>query len=179
MKALFSTIIATVLFFNFVIAQGTATQNVKVNVPNVALVNVAGPTNGVTLSLTAPGTAGDWLTAGPTASNNESYLNVSSVKKSNERTISVKAAGVANGLTLKVASAAVKNAKGTLGAPGSEITLTTSDQTLISGIKSGYTGTGPGNGFQLTYTLGVDDNNLAELQMQEESVVIVTYTISE
>ena len=179
MKALFSTIIVSMFFFVNAFAQGTATQTVKVNVPSVALISVAEPTGGLTLELKAPTIAGEWLTAGTSATNSESYLNVSSVKKINNRTIAVKATGIADGLTLKVESATVKNATGALGTPGSEITLTSSDQTLISGIKSGYTGTGLDNGFQLTYTLGVDASKLGDLTEQTTASVVITYTITE
>lgn len=180
MKALFSTIIATVLFFNFSIAQSdnTSGHSIALNVPTVALVEVVNDAS-VSLSLTAPENAGEWFDQ---VTDNSSYLNVSSVVvKNGTRSINVKSTEIPAGLILKVSAEKVSS-RGNLGSVNSDpIVLSTSDVGIITGIKTGYTEVGTGYGFRLTYSLDADLSTDATIESLESvnTAVTVTYTITE
>lgn len=181
MKALFSTIIVSLFFFVNAFAQGSSTNHiVAVSVPQVALVNVVAPSTGITLSLTAPTTAGDWFAP---VTNSLAFLQVSSVKTSetSSRDINVKATGIPSGLVLKVeaaGSSSGKGGRGTVVAGG--VVLDGDDAPLVEGITTGFTGSSANNGFQLTYTLSADEteDNVDDL-VSGASNVTVTYTITE
>lgn len=179
MKALFSTIIVSMFFFVNAFAQGTATQVVKVNVPSVALIDVVQPAGGISLTLTAPEAAGDWLTAGTSATSSNTYLNLSSVKNDKDRKITVEGEDIPSGLNLTVKATAAGTNNGNLGSAGDEVILTGSAQEIVTGITSGYSGKGSSKGFQITYTLSVDTENLSSLTVQDENEITVTYTITE
>lgn len=182
MKALFSTIIATVLFFNFAIAQSgkESSHVVTLKVPTVALVNVVS-TNPINLELVKPTTAGAWFDKVTDAN---SWLNVSSLVVANAtRTISVEADdNVPDGLNLTVTADKVSS-KGNLGdvAEAPIVLDGLGSGTLISEIKTGYTETGTLKGFQLTYELSVDntDDTSIEALVSANTEITVTYTISE
>lgn len=56
-------------------------------------------------------------------------------------------------LTLVSAPCTTTNSAGDLGDPSPPITLTTSNQNIVTGIGTCYTGTGIDDGYQLTFTL--------------------------
>ncbi|MFM9943589.1 MAG: hypothetical protein ACKVQB_09225, partial [Bacteroidia bacterium] len=66
---------------------------------------------------------------------------------------------------------------GTTGTPSSIITLSTSDQTLISAIGTCYTGDGTSKGHNLTYSLATTAYNLIKYTASPTSIT-VTYTIT-
>lgn len=69
------------------------------------------------------------------------------------------------------------NNKGSLGSPANEpITLSTASQNLITGIGSGYTGSGE-DGHRLTYYLTMDNDYYSTLFAKDYNL-LVTYTIT-
>ena len=96
----------------------------------------------------------------------------------------MKSSGTVAGLDLKVLSgAATSDGKGTKGtAAGTALTLTTSDQDIITGIGSCHTGNGDGKGHNLTYSLALsnegDDFDLLDNDL-ENTELTVTYIISD
>ena len=133
----------------------------------------------ITMTFTPPTEAGNALNA---PSNNTSlWLNYSSIVSTAEtRTITVKsAAAIPAGLEIKVTASATATISGggTGGTGGTEITLSTSDQTIVSGIGSVYTGTGSGSGNQLTYAVSTLAASYGAL-VARSPVVNVVYTIT-
>ena len=163
-------------------AQDTNTDNhtIAITIPEVAILDLeATAGKNITMNFTAPTEAGLPIVA---ASNNSAiWLNYSSIKSVVDATrkVSVKIDAAIAGVTLKVTAAAYAgNGAGTTGTPSTQLTLTATEQDIISGIGSAYTGTGISNGHQLTYNLTAEDANYANLSASANTV-IVTYTISD
>jgi len=67
---------------------------------------------------------------------------------------------------------------GTFGTSAGVITLTGTAQNLLTGIGSAYTGNGPSNGHNLTYTLS-QVGSYAALDFDNSNTLTVTYTLSD
>jgi len=183
------TLSLSVALFSFgVNAQDTRTDNhtISITVPEIALLDIE-PTasKNITLGYTSPTEAGEPIIPG--AANTSLWLNYSSIKSTADplRTVSVKLSAVIPGVDIKVtAAAATGTGGGTLGLPSSTaLILTASDQTIISGIGSAYTGNGANNGHNLTYVLSSGGigaiANYADLEAASSTTITVTYTISD
>lgn len=176
-------------------AQDNGTDNHKVNVmiPQIALLDIetSAGSKDIVLSVAAPTEAGEGIVL-TGATNNALWLNYTSIVNKNvssaniTRKVSVKISNgtVPGGLDLKVASAAATaDGKGTKGtAVGSALTLSGTDQDIITAIGSAWTGNGSGKGHQLTYSLAESNSgnsfNLLDNDLDDTQLTI-TYTISE
>ncbi|CAA7390428.1 hypothetical protein [Chryseobacterium fistulae] len=169
-------------------AQDTNTDNhtITISIPEVALVDIEpAASKNITLGFTAPTEAGNPVT--PTTSNTTLWLNYSSIKSVADptRNVSVKVNAVIPGIDINVtAASATGSGAGTLGTPSAQLTLSASDQTIVSGIGSAYTGNGANNGHNLTYALAAGSGpggiaDYADLQATLSTVATVTYTISD
>lgn len=177
--------LSTIMLPVIVSAQDNAIfeHTIGVSIPEVALVDIesSGSTN-LSMNFTAPNEAGSPITA-PEA-NITLWLNYSSIKSANDptRTISVKLNALIPGVDINVTAADASGAgDGTLGTPSAKLTLTASDQVIISGIGSAYTGDGASNGHNLTYEVGFGDGtaaDYADLEVSSNSATVI-YTISD
>lgn len=169
-------------------AQDTNTDNhtITISVPEVALVDIEpAATKNITLGFTAPTEAGNPVI--PNTSNTTLWLNYSSIKSVADptRNVSVSVNAIIPGIDIQVtAAAATGSGGGTLGTPAAQLTLSATDQTIISGIGSAYTGNGANNGHNLTYALAAGSGPggvalYADLQAAATTVATVTYTISD
>lgn len=167
-------------------AQDTTTDNhtIAITIPEVAIVDIEpSATKNITLGFTPPTEAG--LPIIPSANNNALWLNYSSIKSTAHPTrhVSVKLNALIPGIDIHLTAAAATGAGGgTLGTPSAQLTLSASDQTLIAGIGSAYTGDGANNGHNLTYALAAGGGNgsvasYADLSATTTAVATVTYTI--
>ncbi|WBV58986.1 hypothetical protein PFY12_07845 [Chryseobacterium camelliae] len=163
------------------------THTIAVGIPEVALVDIESATSkNISMGFTAPTEAGLPLTT--PADNSTLWLNYSSIKTSTgadtSRTISVKLSPVIVGVDVKVAAAAYSGSgEGTVGTPSSPLTLTTTDQPILTGIGSVYTGNGVSNGHNLTYSVNYGTTGgtavYADLVANPTASTTVTYTISD
>ena len=161
-------------------AQDTQTDNhtITVVVPNVALLDLEATSKNFTSTFAQPTPleAGEKLTA--PANNADLWLNYSSIVAASgitSRRVQAKISALVPGVDIAVTAAAAVNGAGTRGA-GSTITLTATDQNLVTGIGSAYTGTGINNGHNLTYAFNALDANYGSLRAASP-VVTVTYTL--
>lgn len=161
-------------------------HTVTISVPEVALVDIEpAATKNITLGFTAPTEAGNPIT--PNTANSTLWLNYSSIKSVADptRNVSVKVNAIIPGIDIHVTAAAATGAGGgTLGTPAAQLTLSSTDQTIISGIGSAFTGNGANNGHNLTYALAAGSGSggvavYADLQATATTVATVTYTISD
>jgi len=155
-----------------------ANHTVTIVIPKIALLDIESVTSkDITLTMASPLEAGDPLLSNI---NNNLWLNVTSVITSgNTRDISVKIDAPINGLDLKVVSNAHSGSGfGSWGVPQPELILTTADQTLVSGIKSGYTMDGANNGFNLKYTVKSNNSMYGEITSTTGNNITVTYTLT-
>ncbi len=160
--------------------QTTAGDPIELQLPEVALIDTDHAP--ITLTLTTSN-AGESIASSD--SNSDMYVKVTSlVPAGTNRDISAKITGtVPTGtkLTLSSAAATAANSAGTLGSPvGSAITLSSSDQNIVTGIGSCYTGTGSTDGYQLTYTWALDNPsvNFGNLEANASTTITVYLTIT-
>lgn len=162
-------------------AQDSNSDNHKVSIviPQIALLDIEPEASkDISIEMTAPTEAGETLSD---KTDDNLWLNVTSIVASGAtRDISVKIDAPVSGLDLKVVSAAYSGSGfGSWGTPQPEVTLSTSDQTLVSGIKSGYTFNGDGNGFNLTYTATPKaTSDFGDLVSTTGTDITVTYTLT-
>lgn len=174
-------IVLLVLLLTVAFAQDSNTDNhkVKLIIPQVALLDIeSAGSNDIELDMEAPTEAGDKLAE---QTDNSLWLNVTSIVSSgNDRDISVKIDNAYAGIDLKVVAAGYSGLGfGGFGSPESELTLTDSDQDLVTGITSGFTVDGATNGYQLTYTAEVDEANFENLLANGVGTdITVTYTLT-
>jgi len=169
-KILFTFLILTVYATTFAQA-----YNVSFTLPQVALMDIE-QTSSIPLDLTKPTEAGNRLTN--PANNTTKWLNyTSAVASGGSRSITAHITQSIPGVDVKLqAAAASGTGAGTLGTPSSQVTLSTTPTTIISGIGGAYTGNGVGNGHQLT--LSVTPNTYTNLNTSNNTVT-VTYTITD
>ena len=170
---------------NVLLAQDNNTDDhtITFTIPNVALLDIEGGTT-IDLGPEMPtpleaGEAPDWTVAA--TEDNSLWLNYTSIKPSGvtSRKVSVKITGtLPDNTTLKVESAAPTGIGG-LGTAAAQLTLSTSDQDIITGITSCYTLNGDDHGANLTYKASLTGTaNFGDLDAQSlGSSVTVTYTL--
>jgi len=183
-------VLSTAAAILFVYASGSATvaddnnvasHQVTVSVPQVSLVDIEGSKGtAITLEFTAPKEAGEALVA--PEPNSDLWLNLSSTakKESKGKKVSANLAGsLPAGVTLKLKADNSKTGLGNKGKAASEVTLSSTDQEVVTDIKSGYTENGPEKGFRLTYTVvfKADDEAYAALY-NDIAPLTVTYTMT-
>ncbi len=160
-----------------IFSQTTGNKTIAVTLPVVTLMDIE-PTGAINLNYTAPTEAGNPVTV-PVA-NTTKWINYTSAiaPAGLTRRITASINQVLPGIDIKIqAASASGSGGGTLGTPSGQITLTTSAQTIISGIGGAFTGNGTNNGHRLTITLTT--NTYANLTARSNTPVVITYTITE
>ena len=119
------------------------------------------------------------------ATNDDVWINYSSIvgKSENSRVVTAKIStnAVPDGMLLKVTAAKdAGSGDGTMGTSAGEVTLTSSDQKVVTGIGSCYTADGAGNGHNLQYALELDPakGSYAKIDFDQDVKLEITYTIS-
>jgi hypothetical protein len=156
----------------------SASHTIRIIVPEVALLDIESEYNkNIPLLFTAPSESGEPITS---SSNSDLWLNVTSIVSSGDsREITVKIDNTIPGLDLKVMPKDYQgNGFGYWGTPNSELSLTTFEQVLISGIRSGVTANSFNNGYNLEYEAALDNSSIKDLVSTDGKDITVTYTIS-
>ena len=145
-------ILISVLFPGITVAQSyTAGDQITLNVSDFCLIDTNHAPVAMTLSASVAGTQVG------SVSNSDMYVKISSIVPGNtNRKITAKMSGgtIPSGttLTLHAALSTNLNGAGRLGTvTTTPIILSTTDQELVAGIGSCYTGTGYTDGYRLTY----------------------------
>lgn len=161
------------------LAQTTASHDITITVNEVALLGLDDNT-AVAFTLGAPAAPG--AAFGVTASSGTiKYLQYTSIVPSGaSRTITAEIdASLPDGLGINVAATDAANGCGTLGS-SADIALGTTPVDIVTGIGSGYTGTGAADGVRLNYSLdAIDCTGEACLIFQDDTTVTVTYTLTD
>jgi hypothetical protein len=177
-------IISCISFGSFAQNDNSATHDIKVVIPEVALLGVVSETQ-TDISLhanlsTEAGNAVDFSNA----SNNRVWINYSSIISEatpKRKVIAMVQGDMPQGVKLIVeASEFAGSGKGKLGKPAGEVTLTNQPSDVIVDIGSCYTGKGVNNGHFLTYKLEKNESSdsYAALNRQNSSVNVV-YTLTD
>lgn len=113
-------------------------------------------------------------------SNNDNYLNYTSVvAAAGSHKISAKLDQTLPGVNIRVTATAPTGGFGSKGtAFQTNLVLSTTDQAVISGIGSCWTGTGGTDGAAIVYSIVFDESKVADL-LTANPVHTVTYTISD
>ena len=188
MKKVTVTFAAILFFLGAAIAQddNTAKHNVSIQIPTVAILDVEDG-NGHASSISLTPTI-DNLEAGNAidftdAKDKSLWLNYTSVVTDGAtRTVSAKItddSSLPSGISLVLSVAEAANGEGNLGnAADGELTLNTTEQSIVSGIGSCYTDDGASNGHNLTYKVAMDDDNYESLVATNYTIEVV-YTITD
>lgn len=161
-------------------------QTVQIVIPEVAIIDLEAVSGtSITLSVDAPTEAGAPVSFA-NAVDSSVWLNYSSIIGSHTeatRAISarISSGSVPSGMKLVVvASNDAGNGDGKLGSSSGEVTLSSINQTVVSGIGSCYTGTGASNGRRLKYQLKLNEagGSYASIDFDESTTLTITYTIS-
>lgn len=162
---------------------GNDDHTVSISIPEVAILDLEGSTS-VSLSVDAPTEAGEAVDFS-NAKDSSVWINYSSIVGTSETSRNVSAQisnnSVPNGMLLKVTAASdAGNGDGTMGTSAGTVTLTSANQTVISGIGSCYTGDGANNGHNLAYSLELDPTagSYADINFDQDVTLTITYTIS-
>ena len=162
----------------------TATHSLNVTIPVIARLDLeASSSTTVEATFVDTQEAGDDIT-NPT-DNSSLWLNYTSILPTSgvaSRTVNVKLSTTIPGVDIKLSAAAASaGGKGTKGTPaGSAITLSASDQALITGIGSAYTVDGANNGHNLTYSFEANDTNFGSIRGSSTAQsATVTYTLAD
>lgn len=160
-------------------AQNTGSVNATFNLSQVAMLDLEPNYTTVTLNLAAPAEAGNIVTI--VSANHEKWINFSSAVSSTaaSRSVLIKIDGgqVPPGIYLKLGTSNyVGIGKGVLGSPVGILTLNSTPQTIISGIRGAYTGDGINNGYKLTYYLEIYDYKLLDFNQSAALSISLTLT---
>jgi len=159
----------------------TASHTVTISIPTVAILDIEGTNQSLTLAFAAPTEAGLGITS---AIDNSLWLNYSYIGavSGNTAAISAKVNQEIAKFDIRVAAGAATGTEGggTKGTPIAQgVKLITTDTQLLTGIGSSYTGNGTNNGHQLTYTATLNDASAyKDLFKETKTPITVTYTIA-
>lgn len=169
-------ILAVCLFSCNVFSQTTGNRTVGITLPVVTLMDIE-PAGNITMDFTAPTDAGRQLIA--PAPNTSKWINYTSAIASGgtTRRITASVNQVIPGVNIRLQAATASGGAGVFGTPAATVTLSTTAQTIISGIGGAFTGNGANNGHRLTITLSA--NTYANLSARTNTPVVITYTLTE
>lgn len=152
----------------------------SISLPVVALLDIEPSSDAVILAIPATTEAGQSVAISAT-SNSAKWLNYTSAVpaggSTRRITAQISSGSVPAGVRLLLSVSSPMGAGG--GARGGSVTnlaLTPTAQTILSGIGGAYTGNGINNGHQLTYSLAI--SNYSSL-VTASSTVMVTYTLTD
>lgn len=157
-------------------------HTIQVTIPEVALLDIETTgTKNFNVAFTAPTEAGSAL--GNPSNNTSHWLNWSSIITETgldaSRAIMVKLSAVVPGVDIKVVPGTITGGQGTRGTIVSAgVTLTTTDQNLITAIGSCYTESGNDKGSNLTYSFTPIAASYG-LLVTSTPTVTVTYTLTD
>ena len=157
------------------------THQITVVIPTVALLDLESATSkdfSATFAQPTPLEAGQKLNV--PAVNNSLWLNYSSIQTlTTPKKVTVETSAIVPGVDINVTAAVSASGAGDLGDPtASPVKLAVAPQSLITGIGSAYTVTGPNKGHQLTYAFLAEDGNYADLR-SGSTTVTVKYTLAD
>ena len=160
--------------------ENITTHDISLGLPEVAL--LATTSSGINLTLSASAAAGEAVEQ--SISDSSAYVQFSSViSEGAPRTLSAKYSGTMPGGTTLTLVALAPNANA-VGVSGTliptDVTLTTTDATIVSDIGSCYSGTAVDDGYRMKYTWGLDnpETNYADIRATAAASLTVTLTLT-
>ncbi len=155
-------------------------HDIRIVVPEASSIAISGESGGgIQLAPTAPIEAGMALDF-ESAKDQSLWLNYSAVSQEGKAIyVKISEGEVPSGTNLQVnATQLSADGNGNLGQANGSVTLSTTNQQLISGIITCYTGDGSEKGRQLAYSL-VTTSQYGSIQATSNQVITVCYTITD
>lgn len=156
--------------------QTTATANVGLNLPSIAMLDIEN-SGSINLSFTSPSEAGSPLINNST--NNSAWLNfTSALGIGKSRSVSVQiASGSNSGYEIILQPQAYSGGgAGQLGNRIPSINLSNTPQKVVNNIGGAFTGSGLGSGYNLKYSLAI--TNYGALRKENTTFTII-YTLTD
>lgn len=180
-KKIFNIIIILVLLIpiNYVFAQTQSSHNIYFTIPEIALLDIEPNTNDVILNFSGPTEAGDGLNTPVDQSKVLQYTS-NITKGGSSRSIAAQISGgsMIPGLQIELAVASYSGTgEGDFGASVGSVELTSTAQTIITGVGGCYTNTNSSSGHSLEYSASISDYSVFEIPTQPS--VDITFTISD
>ncbi|WP_294302195.1 hypothetical protein [uncultured Chryseobacterium sp.] len=169
--------LSSCLLTHSIFSQTTGSRTITLTLPVVTQMDVE-PAGSIILNFTAPTEAGNPVIV-PLV-NTTKWINYTSAiaLSGATRRIAASISQIIPGTDIRIqAAAASGSGGGALGLPSGQVVLTTTGQTIISGIGGAFTGNGTNNGHQLTISLTI--NSYADLTSRSNTPIVITYTITE
>lgn len=161
----------------------TGSTTFDVDMRPIALMDIetSGSSSNFSISLSAPGEAGQPLGTNPLFTNSENWVNYSSANRdvsSRHIDIQITSGSIPDGLEFRLDIGASGSGNGALGIPSlGTVVLSSTSQSIISGIGGAYTGNGDGSGHQLTFSLHYLTSSYQSIVHQTTGPIIITYTL--
>lgn len=158
----------------------TSSHSLTLGLPEVSL--LATQSAGINLTLSSATNAGEAVLS--SASDSSAFLQFSSViAEGSTRTLSASFTGtLPGGTSLKaIVQDPGASASGDWGTPvGSDVTLAATDNVLVNGVGSCYSGTEATDGYRLKYTWGLDnpESNYADIRATASASITVVLTLT-
>ncbi len=162
---------------NWGFSQTQTMHDLYFTIPEIAVLDIEPNTNEIILTFDAPIEAGDQLEA---LSDNTKWINYTST---------VTKGGLLRNITAQISSTQIPgfklellvsnysgSGKGVFGTPVGAIDLTTTAQTIISGIGGCYTKTGASSGHRIEYSASINDYLVFEVPVTP--IIDIIFTIS-
>jgi len=166
-----------ILYFQIVLGQSGATVDVGLTLNSVSLLSVKPSNSTIDFQFSVPSLSGTGLTN--TLTNNTKWLNFTSgVAQNISRKVTAQIANgsIPSGLTLSLQAGTAVNSFGTFGTSSGLVVLSNTPVTIINSIGGAYTGVGVSNGYNLQFSLSI--NNYSQLRQGTNSFSII-YTLSD
>lgn len=171
-------LVLATLMINISFSQTQSMHNVYFNLPEIALLDIEPNTNSIILEFAAPTEPGNKLT--PIAGDTK-WINYSATLAlaGTPKIITAQIASSTNisGFNIElVVSSYQGNGKGVLGTSVGSVNLSTTAQTIISGIGGCFTRNGANRGHEVQYNATIGDYSIFEIPTTPSMEII--YTIS-
>lgn len=164
---------------------GSASHNIGVNIPEVALLGlISNEPGAIQINPMSPTIVGNSIDLTKVAKSDNIWINYSSINKGrdHQRKIMAMVQGeVPKGIRLFVeASNASGNGIGRLGNTAGTVALSSKPTEIITNIGSSCTGRGARNGHSLTYKIEMEDNAASYAQLSgDQTTVNIVYTLTD
>ncbi len=161
---------------NFCFSQTQSTDNVYFTLPEIALLNIEPNTNDIILEFEAPTEPGDELI--PTGADTK-WLNYTATLAlgGTPKVVTAQVSSVTNipGLTIELTISGYSgNGRGVFGTSVGTINLTTTAQTIITGIGGCFTRNGVNRGHEIEYNASISDYSVFENPVEPSMDVVFT-----
>jgi len=172
------TIVLLLILINIGYSQTQMTHNNYITIPEIALLDIEPNTSDIILEFEAPSEPGTQLVSVEGTTKWINYTCTQSIAGiPKEITAQIASSNAIPGLTIELAVSQYNgNGDGTLGTSLGTVNLTTTAQTIISGIGGCYTKTGVNSGHELEYRAIIDDYSIFEIPATPSMDIIYTFT---